>query len=117
MEKRKVTVKGYFEMVREVIANADVANREELLEFIDKRIELQDKKRSGNSKKNEEIEAKVEEVYNALVKLNKPATATEIGNEIEYSNQRVSAYLKKLVDAGRVERVPDKRTAYYKIID
>ena len=117
MEKKRVTVRDYFEMVREVVANADVANRDELVKFIDERIEMQDKKRSGNSKKNEEAEARTEEVYNAMAKLNRPATATEIGTEIGYSNQRTSAYLKKLVKAGRAERVPDKKVAYYKIAE
>lgn len=116
MEK-KMTVKQKFEEVRKVIAGSDAANKNELMEFIDERIKMQEKKTGSNSKKNAEIEAKVEEVYKALVEMGRPATATEIGDKVGFSNQRTSAYLKKLVDENKVEKFAEKRVSYFKVIN
>ena len=117
MEKR-ITKKEYFKMLRKVIEVADINNRDELITFIDEQIKLLDKKKgSVNTKKAAEIEATLEKVYEALKEINRPATATEVADKIGISNQKASAYLKKLKEAGKVERIPDKRVAYFKIID
>ena len=117
MEKR-ITKKEYFKMLRKVVEVANVDNRDELMIFIDDQIKLLDKKKSSvNTKKAAEIEATLEKIYEALKEINRPATATEVADKVGVSNQKASAYLKKLVEAERVERVPDKRVAYFKIID
>ena len=117
MEKR-ITKKEYFKMLREVVEVADVDNRDELVSFIDDQIELLNRKKgSVNTKKAAEIEAILEKVYEALKEIDRPATATEVGNKIGVSNQKASAYLRKLKEAGKVERVPDKRVTYFKIVD
>lgn len=117
MEKR-ITKKEYFKMLRKVVEVADVDNRDELVNFIDDQIELLNRKKgSVNTKKAAEIEATLEKVYEALKEINHPATATEVADKIEVSNQKASAYLKKLKEAGKVERVLDKRVTYFKIVD
>ena len=117
MEKR-ITKKEYFKMLRKVVEVAEVDNRDELITFIDDQIALLNKKKSSvNTKKAAEIEATLEKVYEALKEINRPATATEVADKIEASNQKASAYLKKLKEAGKVERVLDKRVTYFKIVD
>lgn len=115
MEKR-VTKKDYFKMIREVVAVADVDNKDELITFVDSQIELLNKKRNSvNSKKAAEIEAMVERVYESLVEIGRPATATEIAEKMGVSNQKASAYLKKLVETERVEKHSEKRVSYFNI--
>lgn len=117
MEKR-VTKKEYFEMLKEVVEIAEVDNKDELITFINNQVELLNrKKKSVNTKKQEEVEEKTERVFEALVSLGRPATATEIGNEIGVSNQQASAYLRKLILAGRVENKPVKKVSYFQIVE
>lgn len=115
MEKRK-TVKEYFEELKEVVVGT--ANEIELTEFLNGRIALLDKKTAkGNSKKEEENAEMLENVFNALLKLGKESTATEVGAALEVSNQKVSGYLKKLVAAERVARKEVKGTPYFSVVE
>lgn len=104
------------------------ADNTEIVEFCKHEIELLDRKKSnGNSKANKQVADNVELVYNALANYGKSATAsdliahtdlTALANENEIvSTQRVSAYLKKLVDGGRVEKYADKKKTYFKIVE
>ena len=122
MEK-KMTKKEMYNLIATL--NAD---NTEIVEFCKHEIELLDRKKSnGNSKANKQVADNVETVYNALVNYGKPATPsdliahtdlTALANENEIvSTQRVSAYLKKLVDSGRVEKFTDKKKTYFKIVE
>ena len=111
MAVEKLTKKQKFEMLK-----ALVAENEMLVEFIDHEIELLDKKKSnGNAKANEKMAGEVELVYQALVKVNRAVTPSELIADIDLTAianpetnmvtpQKVSALLKKLVDCGRVEK-------------
>ena len=44
-------------------------------------------------------------------------TATEIGDALGISNQKASALLKQMVDAGSVVKTVDKRKAYFAIAE
>jgi hypothetical protein len=121
MEK-KMTKKEMYNLIATL--NAD---NTEIVEFCKHEIELLDRKKSnGNSKANKQVADNVELVYNALANYGKPATAsdliahtdlTALANENEIvSTQRVSAYLKKLVDGGRVEKFTDKKKTYFSIV-
>ena len=61
----------------------------------------------------------VEVIYNTLVDVAKAVTIAEIQEAnatlAELSNQKVSALLKKLVDAERVVKVVEKGKAYFSI--
>lgn len=57
--------------------------------------------------------------YEVIAKADKPVTVSEIielvDSEENFSNQKASSIVKKLVDADRVERIVDKRKAYFKV--
>lgn len=99
MENRKKTV---VEMYREIMAIPQVAENEEMVAFLERRIELTEKKKgSTNSKKAEENKKFYAEIETVMRAIGKPATATEIfkgcGGELaKYSPNKVSAMLKKM---------------------
>ena len=44
-----------------------------------------------------------------------PATATEVADKSGVSNQKASAYLKKLVEAERVVKTLDKKKSFFSV--
>ena len=120
----KLTKKDYFKMVASVIENSNVENKAELQGFISHEIELLEKKAQSkgtdNAKTRENNEI-IEKIYNALVEINRAVTITELQAEIpefgEYTNQKISALMKKLVDSNRVVKVVDKKKSYFKIAE
>ena len=118
MEK-KMTKKDYFTMllnVKEVKANAD------LVKFVEHELELLEKK-SGSKKQTETQKANeklMKEVVMALSTCEKAVTVSELmKNEMfkdtDYSNQKLSSMLKKLVDNGTVIRTVEKKKAYFSL--
>lgn len=119
MENKRMTKKEYFAQLMEVVVNAGVDNEVELINFITHEVELLSKKSNVKTKAQKENEALVEVVYQALVEVARPVTVTElqgVNAEVgEMSNQKVSALLKKLVDAQRVNKVIDKKKSYFSV--
>ena len=120
MEK-KMTKKEMFTL----IATLNASNQA-IVDFCNHEIELLDNKKSnGNKKANEKMEKSVELVYNALVSAVVPVSASELiakggldelANEFGVvSTQKVSAYLNKLIEAGKVEKYIDKKKTYFKV--
>ena len=114
---------------RETLNNliARYPNDSELVAYCEHEIELLDnKKASGSKKVNETAIAHENLVYETLVNMGKPVTATELiasGNLESLANdsgvvtsQRVSAYLKKLVDSGKVTKTTDKKKTYFSVV-
>lgn len=119
---KRVTKKEYFGMVREIVEASGVENKEDILAFIDREVELLSKRKNGETKAQKENAELMEVVYNKLAEMARPATATEIFNELRdneaiTSNQKVSALLKKLVDEERVVKTADKKKSYFSIAD
>ena len=121
MEK-KVTKKEMFNL----IANLNCDNQS-IVDFCMHEIELLERKKSnGNKKANEKVNDGVELIYNALAEFGRPATASDLiancdldslKNEIGVvSTQKVSAYLKKLVDSGRAKKFVDKKKTYFELV-
>ena len=109
----KKTKRDLFLEVREV-----VAGNEELVAFIDHELELLNKKASTKSTKvNEEQVALMEKIVNALNEIGRSVTISELQKEnaemAEYSNQKLSAMLKKLVDNKQVTKIVDKKKSYF----
>ena len=101
------------------IRNA-VADNAEFVAFLDHEIELLSKKRkSVNSKSKAEADARAEKVFAALAEMDKAVTVTELisltaDEEVAgYTNQRVSALIRKLGD--RVNKEVVKGKAYFSI--
>lgn len=109
----KKTKKDLFLEIREV-----VAGNEELVAFVNHELELLDKKASTKSTKtNDEQVALMETIVNALNEIGRAVTISELQKEnaemTEYSNQKLSAMLKKLVDNKRVIKITDKKKSYF----
>lgn len=115
MEKR-LTKKDYFKELREM-----VGNRQDLVDFIDHELELLDRKSSKSAETKAQVENKgiMETIVNELTRIARPVTITELQNESEdlkeYSNQKLSALLKKLVDSNQVVRTTDKKKTYFSV--
>lgn len=113
MENKKMTKKQYFGVLLEI-----VKGNEDLENFINHEIELLDKKAtSGTKTKNQvENESIKEEILNALNEFGRAVSVTELMNKVAYSNQKLSALLKQLVEENKVERVEEKRKVFFKAI-
>ena len=113
----KKTKRDLFLEVREV-----VAGNEELVAFVDHELELLDKKASAKSTKvNDEQVALMEKIVNALNEIGRSVTISELQKEnaemAEYSNQKLSAMLKKLVDNKQVTKMVDKKKSYFMVAE
>ena len=93
----------------------------EMGEFVAHELELLSKKNSADKKPTAQQTAN-EAVKTAIVngmEVNRLYTITELIKEIpecaEMTNQRVSALVRQLVDAGLVKRTEDKRKAYFSL--
>jgi hypothetical protein len=115
MEKR-ITKRDYFNELKGI-----VANREDLVAFIDHELELLDKKASVKTPSKTQIENEnIKNVIVAtLIDLGKPSTITDIQNAntdlANLSNQKISALLTQLVKDNKVVRTVDKKKAYFTI--
>ena len=119
---KKITKKEMFTMVAKVVENSTVENKTEMLDFIAHEIELLEKKnsRSGQTKTQKENEILVEQLFSALSEFDKPITISEFMKESTHevstlSNQKLSALMKKLVDAERVVKTTEKKKSYFSV--
>lgn len=105
-----------------VLAMEEVKSNQELVEKLTKMKEQFEKKNNSStgSKKltktqieNEEIKAQILEVMTSEPKAIKELQA-ENESLAEYTNQKLSALLKQLVNENKVERVEEKRVAKFK---
>lgn len=114
-EIKKLTKKDYFNELKGL-----VSDRQDLVDFIDHEIELLSKKSSRTTPTKTQVENEKikEKIVTTLVELDKYATITDIQNTntelADLSNQKISALLKQLVDNKVIEKVIDKKKAYFK---
>lgn len=119
----KVTKKDNFNALRAIVEATDVSNKSALIEFIDNELALLAKK--ANSAKSKPSKAQTENegiktaIIAALNEAEKALTITEFQTAYpefaEYSNQKLSALFKQLVDAGAVEKTVVKKKSYFSI--
>lgn len=116
MEK-KVTKKEMFAKLYTLVENSTVDNKTDLLGFIDHEVELLNKKSSkvtltATQKANLEVIEVIKEVL-----ADKPnSTVSELIKDERlsaYTNQKISALLKKLIDGGEVEKATDKKVSRF----
>lgn len=113
---------------RETLSNliARYPTDTELVAYCEHEIELLDnKKASGSKRVNAVANANENLVYEALASVGVPITTTDLIAKTDLSAlanesgivtpQRVSAYLKKLVDSGRVVKSTDKKKTYFSV--
>ena len=122
MEK-KMTKKEWFAEIKAIVESTQIDNEKkvEMIDFINHEIELLERKhsKSGQTKTQKENIEVMEKIMSVLMEINKPVTITELQNENEkmakYSNQKLSALLKKLVDEGRVVKIQEKKKSYFSV--
>lgn len=122
MTNKKMTKRDYFNGLLGVIENHkdSIENYEDFKAFIEREIELLNKKRS-NSKptktqiENEKIKAKILEVLtdvNEVMTIFELMTADGLEN---YSNQKLSVLCHQLVNEHKVVNTKVKKVSYFKI--
>lgn len=126
----KMTKKDFFKLLAsivektEITENFDKDKKIETLDFIRHEIELLNrksskpgKKKSAHIKENEEL---MELIEIALELFGKPVTVTTMIKENsemnKLSSQKLSALLKKMIEAGKVVRTVEKRVPYFSLL-
>lgn len=121
MENKKMTKKETINLLIDVLnGTKEVEDMQIFVDFLVHERELLEKKssNSGQTKTQKENETIKEKIVETLKGLDKYATITEIQEanaELgEYSNQKISALLKQLVDNKEIDKMIDKKKAYFK---
>lgn len=122
MATKKITEREMFTLIAE--ANADNA---EIVAFCEKKIEQLDRKKQNNSKKaNENIETYLKVLETALSNYDGYVTISELIAQNDLSElknqegivtpQKVSNYMQKLYEQGKVEKTTIKKKVYFKLV-
>lgn len=107
------------EVLEKVLGMEEVRADAEIVEVLEKILEQVSKKRTSktpNQKANDEL---VEKIYEFMVEKNEAVTVAEVMNFLgeNATNQKVTALMKKLVDANRVAREKDGKKTIYVLAD
>ena len=120
----KMTKKDFFKLLASIVEKTeDFDKKTETLDFINHEIELLNKKSSAPGKKKtahiKENEELMELIEIALELFGKPVTVTTMIKEnaemSKLSSQKLSALLKKMIEAGKVVRTVEKRVPYFSL--
>ena len=121
MENKKMTKKETINLLIDVLmGNKEVEDVQIFIDFLTHERELLERKssNSGQTKTQKENEILKEKIIETLKELNKFSTITEIQENntelADLSNQKISALLKQLVDTKTVDKVIEKKKAYFK---
>lgn len=122
MTNKKMTKRDYFNGLLGVIKNHkdSIENYEDFKAFIEREIELLNKKRSNSKPTKTQIENEKikEKILIAFEKIDEPVTITELAKMdglTEYSNQKLSVLCHQLVDEHKVVNTKVKKVSYFKI--
>lgn len=122
MTNKKMTKRDYFNGLLGVLENHkdSIENYEEFKAFIEREIELLNKKRSNSKPTKTQIENEKikEKILIAFEKIDEPVTITELAKMdglTEYSNQKLSVLCHQLVDEHKVVNTKVKKLSYFKI--
>ena len=119
MENTKRVTKK--DMLGELRVLAEGAERVDLVEFCDKEIERLANRKVAQTKNQKENEGIMEVMVEILEGLDEAVTVTDFikadERMAEYSNQKISALMKKLVDAGKVVKTVEKKKSFFKLAD
>lgn len=117
-----MTKREMFEMTINILAETTAPEKDELIEKLHHEIELLDHKRStprGMTKTQKENEGVMAQILTALESFETPVTVTELiaGGEglAEFTNQKISALLRKLVNEGKVTKTIEGKKARFAI--
>lgn len=113
----KITKKEMFTMIK-----AQVKDNAEMVAFIDHEIELLDKKASNKkATKTQEANVGIKSTILAVLEGGKSMTVTEMQGASaelgELSNQKVSALVRQLIEAGEIVKTIDKKVSRFSLAD
>lgn len=125
MENVKLTKKDYYGMIREIVVESDIENRDELVAFVDKQVEAIDsraaKAKERAASKKVEGDALRNQVEGLLT--NEYQTAEDIlaqAQGADLTKGKITARLIQLVKAGVAEKetvkVEDRKVMGYRLI-
>lgn len=112
----KMTYAQALEVAINAVENEEVVEK---LKALKVQLEKRGSGKKGMTKTQKENEGLMETITNALAELENPVTVTELiatGEGLEgYTNQKISALLRKLVEAGKVVKTIEKKRAYFAV--
>ena len=121
MENKKMTKKETINLLIDVLMGTkEVEDMQIFVDFLVHERELLEKKssNSGQTKTQKENEVIKDKIVETLRTIGQYATIADIQNAnaelSEYSNQKISALLKQLFDSKIIEKMIDKKKAYFK---
>lgn len=123
MEELKVKKVTKKEMFGRLIELAQENERTDLVEFCEREIDLLNKKASasGQSKTQAENEKIKVVIAEELTRIARAVTISELIKESEelgqYSNQKLSAILKQMVESGTARKIVDKKKSLFTIAE
>lgn len=127
LKVKKVTKKEMFGTMKNILfgIKLDIPEdtKEDLIKFIDHEIELLNKKAStsGQTKTQAENEKIKNVIAEELTRIARAVTISELIKESEnlgqYSNQKLSALLKQMVESGTVTKIVDKKKSLFTIAE
>ena len=119
MTTKRLTKRDHFNAL---LAIAEVSANPTLVEFINHELDLLEKKNAADKKPTAQQTAN-KAICDAIIAGMEPTrlyTITEIIKEIpecaDLTNQRVSALVRGMKDSGLIERVEEKRKAYFRVV-
>ena len=116
MSEKRVFKKDYLGELRVL---AEEAGRTDLVEFCDKEIGKLANRKVAQTKNQKDNEVIKEVMLEILAGLDEAVTVTDFikadERMAEYSNQKVSALMKQLVDAGKVIKTVEKKKSYFEV--
>lgn len=118
----KMTKKDYFALLADMVENTEREDKAELLAFIEHEVELLSKKSSAKTqtKTQKENEGIKDEIVAVLETAERAVTVSELMTLSpkmgQYTNQKLSALLKQLVESGAVEKIADKKRTLFAVV-
>ena len=112
----KMTKKDWYDVVIAMVRSTGDERTEGAVAFLEHEKELLVNRKSTPTKAQKENVSISETIYEVLKDIGKPVTVTEILTDSRlsgYTNQKVSALLRGLKDAGKVDKTIDHKKAYY----
>ena len=119
MAEKKITKRESFTEIKGLL---EELGKERLVKVMEHELELLAKKNSAEKKPtavqiaNEGVKAVILETLEKNGEMMTISEMQKVNKELgELSNQRVSALIRQLIADGKVERIEDKRKAYFKL--
>lgn len=125
MENVKLTKKDYYGMIREIVVESDIENKDELVAFVDKQVEAIDSRAAKAKERAASKKVEGDALRNQIEGLltNEYQTAEDIlaqAQGADLTKGKITARLTQLIKAGVAEKeaikVEDRKVMGYRLI-